>query len=329
MLPSGWVTTCLRATAARARGSATRPTQRRVRGRCLRRSVKRSISSARLSSGGAVPHLEQAAAERAARARDRSPVSRCRSSTQRLPAGRAGRSGTSCGSAPSGSISRAPRRSTRRNARLTPRCPSRRTRAPSPRPLAAPLARRRRARMPSGRRRRSSCPSAPASSAARLRLGETRQQPAREPARRCGRRSRGRAARVAAARAPRRSRRPAPPDAARSRASTVARQHAARLGGAQPLRPDAPGRRTARRHGEPHHVERVHRADEHDAAEQRRRDVVEMPARDRLFGDEARLEQRVAVERRAQQRVRRPPRPPRPTRRCHPGRRRAAAPCGP
>ena len=47
----------------------------------------------------------------------------------------------------------------------------------------------------------------------------------------------------------------------------------------------------------------LHAADQHDAAEQRRRDVVEVAPGDCLLGDEAGLEQRVAVERRAQQRV--------------------------
>ena len=49
--------------------------------------------------------------------------------------------------------------------------------------------------------------------------------------------------------------------------------------------------------------ERLHAPDEHDPAEKRRRDVVEMPPGDRLLGHETGGEQRRPVERRAEQRV--------------------------
>ena len=92
---------------------------------------------------------------------------------------------------------------------------------------------------------------------------------------------------------------------------------------------DARARRTVRRHREADDVERVDRPHQHDAAEQRRRDVVGVPAGDRRFGLEARLEQVASV--RAGDPAARwpPPRPPRRRRRCRPARRTAAGPSAP
>ena len=50
------------------------------------------------------------------------------------------------------------------------------------------------------------------------------------------------------------------------------------------------------RHGKSHHVNGIDRHDEHDATEQRRRDVVEMTTRHLGFGHEATLEEHIRLE---------------------------------
>ena len=164
----------------------------------------------------------------------------------------------------------------------------------------------------------------------RLGLGEARQQPG---ARRLGDPVVDRAAEqlvVAERRAPRPSRPPAPPGAAATSRGTSRGQHGARVGGAHLLFGPHQDHRSARpAPGSWTMSSGLHAADQHDAAEQRRRDVVEVATRHRLLRDEARLEQRRRgrAARRAARSSR--PRPPRPRRRCRPGRPRAAAPSGP
>ena len=73
--------------------------------------------------------------------------------------------------------------------------------------------------------------------------------------------------------------------------STTCRQHGARVGGAQlHLRVDEHHAKR-RRHGKTHEDERLDRADEHDPAEECRREVVEVSAGDALLGDECREQQ--------------------------------------
>ena len=225
----------LRPTAGRPRGSARRPRRAR-RERWPRRSVKRSISSARVSVGGRC-----CTSSRPPQGWQRG----CGSSSRRLVAAR---DADLPALRPLGlefhalasrrlSISRAPTRSTARHPRRRSACPAAAYAAIIAAATRSPAARPRVSANAVGPPPEIELPERARRERRRLRLGEPRAAGRRGPARRCGRRWRGRAARSRRARAPPRSRRPGPPGAARRRAAPPAaarpapRRSAARCSG--------------------------------------------------------------------------------------------------